>query len=37
LYWYALAAEQGLVGAQNNLGFCYENGYGVEIDYEKSF
>ena len=31
--WYRKAAEQGHAGAQNNLGVCYENGYGVTKDY----
>jgi len=29
---YRLAAEQGHAGAQNNLGFCYHNGWGVPKD-----
>ena len=30
--WYLKAAEQGYADAQNNLGFCYDNGKGVEKD-----
>lgn len=30
--YYELAAEQGLSGAQYNLGCCYDSGEGVEID-----
>ena len=29
---YRLATEQGHAGAQNNLGFCYHNGWGVPKD-----
>lgn len=29
---FRLAAEQGHAGAQNNLGFCYHNGWGVPKD-----
>ena len=28
--WYRKSAEQGYVAAQFNLGWCYENGLGVE-------
>ena len=31
--WYRLAAKQGYVSAQNNLGFMYGNGKGVPQDY----
>ena len=43
--WWRLAAEQGNVGAQTNLGLMYANGEGVpedygvvrmEVDYEES-
>ena len=34
--WYRKAAEQGHAGAQNNLGVCYENGYGVTKDYAEA-
>ena len=30
--WFRKAAEQGHSGAQNNLGFCYNNGQGVVQD-----
>ena len=30
--WYRLAAEQGLAGAQFNLGLKYDNGEGVIQD-----
>ena len=30
--YYRMAAEQGHAGAQNNLGFCYHNGWGVPKD-----
>ena len=31
--WYRLAAEQGLAGAQYNLGNLYRDGYGVLEDH----
>ena len=31
--WYRLAAEQGINGAQSNLGLMYERGQGVERNY----
>jgi hypothetical protein len=31
--YYRLAAEQGLAIAQNNLGYCFENGEGVAQDW----
>lgn len=31
-YWYLQAAEQNHSTAQNNLGQCYENGTGVEVN-----
>ena len=34
--WYRKAAEQGLAEAQNNLGFMYRNGYGVDQDYSEA-
>ena len=34
--WYTYAAEKGHKGAQNNLGVCYEYGYGVIQSYEKA-
>ncbi len=30
--WYRQAAEQGDAEAQNNLGWCYNNGMGVVKD-----
>ena len=30
--WLTLAAEQGLAGAQSNLGFLYDSGHGVLED-----
>ena len=33
LRWYLLAAEQGIAGAQSNLGLMYEKGFGVGQDY----
>lgn len=32
VHWYTLAAEQGDVEAQHNLGYCYLEGEGVEKD-----
>ena len=32
VYYYRLAAEAGYAAAQNSLGYCYTNGYGVEKD-----
>ncbi|MFI3206650.1 MAG: Hsp70 family protein, partial [Clostridia bacterium] len=34
---FKLSAEQGCVGAQNNLGFCYENGQGVAKNLNEAF
>ena len=34
--YYIKAAEQGHSGAQNNLGYCYENGLGVKQSYTKA-
>ena len=31
--WYRKAAEQGDAGAQNNLGFMYDQGKGVKQDF----
>ena len=31
--WYRLSAEQGVAGAQSNLGLMYEKGSGVKQDY----
>jgi len=30
--YYNLSAKQGHLQAQYNLGYCYENGFGVEVD-----
>ena len=35
--WFKLAADQGNPGAQSNLGFLYENGFGVRQDYAEAF
>ena len=34
--YYQLAADQGNADAQNNLGYSYSSGEGVEQDYEKA-
>ena len=34
--WWKLAAEQGNMSAQYDLGICYYNGHGVERDFEKA-
>ena len=34
--WYTKAASQGHAAAQNNLGYCYEKGFGVDEDIEKA-
>ena len=34
--WYALAAEQGVSEAQNNLGVMYKEGQGVSLDYAEA-
>lgn len=34
--WYRKAAEQGHASAQNNLGYCYFCGEGVETDYAEA-
>ncbi len=34
--WYVLAAEHGHSKAQNNLGYMYEHGQGVGIDFQKA-
>ena len=36
LKWIFLAANQGLDGAQFDLGYCYEKGKGVKQDYAES-
>lgn len=35
--WYEKSAEQGNAYAQNNLGYMYYHGKGIEQDYEKTF
>ncbi|HED5889366.1 TPA: sel1 repeat family protein [Salmonella enterica] len=37
VYWYTLAANQGVTEAQYNLGVMYANGLGVSQNYEKAF
>jgi TPR repeat protein len=34
LKWYRLAAEQGILDAQTNLGAMYDNGQGVTKDHK---
>ena len=34
--WYTLAADRGFADAQNNLGVCYANGSGVELNYDEA-
>jgi hypothetical protein len=34
--WYRKAAEQNLADAQHSLGFCYDQGQGVEKDYAEA-
>lgn len=36
-YWYKKAADQGLAVAINNLGFCYQNGWGCSKSESKAF
>jgi len=36
LYWFKLAANQGHVRAQTNLGLMYDKGYGVDQSYFKA-
>ena len=36
VYWLNLAAEQINAEAQNLLGQCYENGWGVELDLDRA-
>jgi len=35
--WFKLAAEQGYVYAQYNLGIMYEQGYGVTQDFARAY
>jgi uncharacterized protein len=34
--WYRRAAEQGLAGAESNMGIMYEDGLGVAKDYREA-
>ena len=34
--WYTKAAEQGYADAQNQLGYCYEFGEGVDTNHKKA-
>ena len=34
--WFRLAAEQGYAWAQCNLGYCYQEGYGVNTSYSEA-
>ena len=34
--YYALAADQGLTDAEHNLGCCYQDGEGTEVDLGKA-
>lgn len=36
VYWYRQAARQGNMDAENNLGFSYQHGRGVEQNYAKA-
>src|SRR6185312_6693282 len=36
IYWYQLSVEKDNVFAQNNLGYCYQHGIGVEKDIKKA-
>jgi len=36
LRYYALAADQGLTPGENNLGYCYMDGAGTEVDLGKA-
>ena len=36
LRWYRKSAEQGNASGQNDLGYMYENGYGVSKDYSEA-
>ncbi len=35
--WFKKAAERGYTRAINNLGICYELGYGVDGDWDLAF
>jgi len=34
--WFQKAADQGYAVAQNNLGWLYQNGWGVSKDYAQA-
>ena len=34
--WYRKSAEQGNEFAQERMGYCYENGYGVKKDKQEA-
>ena len=34
--YFALAADQGVTDAENNLGACYHDGKGTEVDLDKA-
>lgn len=36
-FWYKKASDAGFVGALHGLGKCYENGVGIERNYDKAF
>ena len=35
--WYRRATEAGQARATTNLGWCYERGKGVEVNYDECF
>ena len=35
--YYKMAVEHGHYGAMNNLGVCYKEGDGVELDFDEAF
>ena len=35
--WFKKASERGFTKALNNLGICFELGFGVEKDYNQAF
>ena len=37
MVWFRKAAERGNPGAENNIGWLYENGWGVKQDYVEAF
>ena len=36
MQYYREAAEMGNIDAMNNVGFCYQNGNGVQQSYEEA-